>query len=407
MPYRRYSIVLPTKTGYAKSSLLEKQTVIAACLCVTGGLFFLFNAYAADNSADEEAARLLSEIRKHIDALQSNLTERHARVDELRQAITQAEQALETARAEQQRYQQKINDKAGQLDTLKEQRRATQGMLAKHHATLAGGVRNAFVLARQGKHKLLLNSDNPAELTRRLGYHDYLLQATDQNLSEANEQLTRIETLENSIQLEQDNLRQLQNNAAAHLQEVDALKSTHAKSLLALRSQIADDETRLARLRDDERKLLELLDEIQASRTLDDERRTIPLNTLKGRLPWPDAGNLARAPGSAHRAGGAKWQGVLIETDRGAEVTSISAGQIVFADRFRSLGLLVIIDHGDGFLSLYGYNDVIFKAAGDWVDSNEIIATVGSTGNGQRSALYFELRRDGEALDPRDWCAAR
>ena len=129
-----------------------------------------------------------------------------------------------------------------------------------------------------------------------------------------------------------------------------------------------------------------------------------PFNSLKGRLTWPVRGKLLKRYGAKKKGGDLKWQGVLIDAEAGTNVVSISTGKIVFADWFRNLGLLIIIDHGDGFMSLYGHNQNLLKNTGDWVLAGETIATVGDSGGQRDTALYFEIRKGAEPLNPSLWC---
>ena len=130
----------------------------------------------------------------------------------------------------------------------------------------------------------------------------------------------------------------------------------------------------------------------------------VPFEGLKGELDWPTTGRIAMAPGSTMRDGGAKWSGVIIESPPGSEVTAIASGRVAFADWFRNLGLLVIVDHGDGYMSLYGHNETLYADVGDAVEAGQVVATVGDTGGRVTSGLYFEIRQDGTPQDPRLWC---
>ena len=129
-----------------------------------------------------------------------------------------------------------------------------------------------------------------------------------------------------------------------------------------------------------------------------------PFGSLKGQLKWPVAGRLLERFGSQKKGGNLKWQGVLIDAESGTRVNAVGAGKVVFADWFRNLGLLIIIDHGDGYMSLYGHNQNLLKNTGDWVMPGETIATVGDSGGQTDTALYFEIRQGAEPLNPSLWC---
>jgi septal ring factor EnvC (AmiA/AmiB activator) len=127
--------------------------------------------------------------------------------------------------------------------------------------------------------------------------------------------------------------------------------------------------------------------------------------TMKGLLPWPVAGRLSNNWGSSYGLGDLNWEGVTVDAREGSEVRAIHHGRVVFSDWFSSSGLLLIIDHGDGYMSLYAQNQALFKEVGEWVNSGETIATVGNTGGKEEYGLYFEIRHNGESEDPSAWCS--
>lgn len=176
----------------------------------------------------------------------------------------------------------------------------------------------------------------------------------------------------------------------------------------ALAERIQDRESRVARLRTDERRLVELVDALRASLT--DDALKIPSSRTfeqsRGRLRWPVSGSVLARYGAPRGESGLTWQGMLIGAPAGETVHSIHRGRVAYADWLRGFGLLLIIEHEDGFMSLYGHNDTLTRETGDWVESGEIVATVGDSGGHSRSALYFEIRRAGRPVNPRRWCAA-
>jgi septal ring factor EnvC (AmiA/AmiB activator) len=146
------------------------------------------------------------------------------------------------------------------------------------------------------------------------------------------------------------------------------------------------------------------LSEIDDSGLSSDGAEHQPFAKLRGRLNWPSRGKLITRYGSARKVGKLKWQGVNISAPEGTEVRAISHGRVAFSDWLRGFGLLTIIDHGDGYMSLYGGNQSLFKEVGDWVEAGEAIASVGNSGGRQDSALYFEIRHNGKPSNPLKWC---
>lgn len=128
-----------------------------------------------------------------------------------------------------------------------------------------------------------------------------------------------------------------------------------------------------------------------------------PFKELKGKLPWPTQGKIIKQFGSARATNKVRWQGLMIASDEGAPVHAVHHGRVVFADYLRGHGLLLIIDHGDSFLSLYAHNQMLYKEIGDWVSAGEEIATVGQSGGQDQAGLYFELRHQGKPTNPNSW----
>jgi septal ring factor EnvC (AmiA/AmiB activator) len=131
-----------------------------------------------------------------------------------------------------------------------------------------------------------------------------------------------------------------------------------------------------------------------------------PFHSRKGKLRWPARGRLAQRFG-APRSGGLRWRGVMIEAQEGGEVRAVSQGRIAFSDWMRGFGLLLIIDHGDGYMSLYGHNQTLYKEVGEWVDTGEVVALLGASGGRTESGLYFEMRHKGRPINPVHWCAGK
>jgi len=262
-------------------------------------------------------------------------------------------------------------------------------------------------MGRQQQVKLLLNQEQPSAIGRALVYFGYLSRA----------RLAQIEVMRMTLQ----QLRDLEQSVGEKTQQLNELRIRHEDESARLRQQKGAREQLLAevtrelasrggelkRLRNDEQQLQELVASLQE--VLADvpaaagEQR--PFKTMKGKLSWPARGELARSYGSRRGNTGLKWQGVLIAAPEGGKVRAISQGRVAFADWMRGFGLLLIIDHGDGYMSLYGQNQALYKEVGEWVDTGEVVATLGASGGQTKAGLYFELRHKGRPINPLGWCA--
>ncbi|MEJ2416360.1 MAG: peptidoglycan DD-metalloendopeptidase family protein, partial [Exilibacterium sp.] len=177
------------------------------------------------------------------------------------------------------------------------------------------------------------------------------------------------------------------------------------KTLARLNASINNKDQQLKQLAQDRAHLEHLLQEvIEVTAGWQPQDNSQPFAKLRGKLPWPTKGAIVHSFGSSRSAGKMKWNGVMINASQGAEVTAIHRGQVVFADYLRGHGLLMIVDHGDNYMSLYAHNQALYKTTGDRVKAGEVIANVGNSGGLARAGLYFEIRFRGQPTNPAKWC---
>jgi septal ring factor EnvC (AmiA/AmiB activator) len=189
------------------------------------------------------------------------------------------------------------------------------------------------------------------------------------------------------------------------MQEFENGKADRQAIMLKLEERIQLQGDQLQDMQRDLSQLEELITGLKQEATA--TKNAVPFASMKGKLPWPSKGRLARSFGSSRNKGSLRWQGVILKAQAGTKIHAISAGRVVFADWFRNLGLLIIIDHGDGYMTLYGHNQSLYKAVGDTVESGELIATMGNTGGNHEVSLYFEIRDQGTPTNPARWCRPR
>lgn len=344
----------------------------------------------------DEVKLAIGEVKDRLEASRADHRKEQARIREVDLAIQRTSKALRS-------LQQKREEHVGELAELNRRRAAFLSSLDQRMGHLAEQVRAAYRMNGQSRMKLVLNQDDPAQLGRMLAYYDYLNRAQARRISELRQALAKLEQLQQSIDQELLRIEEVQNEQRAVLDELNVQRAERADLLNRLSSQISGEESRLRELeqnRKDLEKLLERLSDVLAD---------IPANLgeragvarQKGKLPMPLKGPVKHAYGQT-RAGGLRWQGWLIGSEPGREVGAVAYGRVAFADWLRGYGLMLIIDHGQGFLSLYGHNENLLHEVGSWVEPGEIISIVGSN-PGTDQGLYFELRKDGKALDPAAW----
>ena len=360
-------------------------------------------AIAAGALAQTPPSENLQEVRTRIGQLEVSLANEEIKFKSAREEIAEIERRLHAAREQKEKYRRELEAKSGRIDSLRAERNRLNRAYEATSETINKTLVARFMLWRQPRLKILLNNTNITELQRNLTYFDYIATANSQILQKQTGKISQIQDVEAALKLEASKPRFMRNQAeeqSAELTETLARRKQITESLGQL---LKDNEHVLGQLHDDEIQLTKLVDDV-AETVLDAPPIPAPFGGLKGELAWPTTGRIAKAPGGAMREGGAKWSGVIIESDPGSMVAAVADGQVAFADWFRNLGLLVIIDHGDGYMSLYGHNQELYKESGEWVSAGEAVATVGDTGGQSTSGLYFEIRQNGMPQDPRKWC---
>jgi len=360
---------------------------------------------AAQDRRQSEAE--LSAVRKEIKALQEKVARETTRRDEGTRALRASEVEIAAAT-------HKLAEVSGNVRTQEKTRRELEVQTASANRrlgaekdALARQVRSSYMAGREELTKLLLSQESPAALGRMLVYFDYYNRARSARIAAVAGELAKLAELDAERARVQAELTAL---AETQAQEVAALEKSRdeRRTLVAkLDGEIRDGNAAVTKLRNEEQRLADLvkrLSEVMAGFPVDTDE---PFAKSKGKLAWPVQGRLAGDYGQPRGAGPVKWNGVLLEAAAGTTVRAIHRGRVAFADWLQGLGLLVIVDHGGGYMSLYGHNEALLKESGDWVEPGEPIAQVGDTGGQARPGLYFEIRSNGEPVNPNAWMAKR
>jgi septal ring factor EnvC (AmiA/AmiB activator) len=272
---------------------------------------------------------------------------------------------------------------------------------------LAAQVRAAYMSGSQEKIKLLLNQRDPATLGRLMAYYRYLSNYRAENIAAVMEEIRKLGELRSQIAAEEARLAHLAKNRYAELTALNKSQEERQSLLASLKNKIANEGQEVERLAAQEQDLTRLIAELVSILSDYPISSEEPFSKHKGKLTWPVAGTLLHDYGQPRVGGNIKWNGVVLAAPRGREVRAVYHGRIAFADWLAGMGLLVIVDHGEGYMTLYGYNETILKNTGDWVAPGDVIATVGDSGGQQRSSVYFELRHGTKPVDPRQWVTRR
>lgn len=369
----------------------------------------------AEATSGHNTGLRLEQLRQQIQSLRHELDSDQQRNRDLRSQLRDTERHIGKVVALLKSLNQQLRQQQRELQKLHRARKTQQANLQVQRVSLARQIRAAYTIGQQEYLKILLNQQDPAAVTRTLTYYDYFNRARLTRIRNLDTSLTELRHLEQAIQAETAKLEHNQQEQSAEKQQLEQTRSQRAQVLAKLQQQILAKGERLSLLQEDERRLQQLLDRLATTPPADTAPPTdaapssegtehTPFHTLRGRLQWPSAGRLSSRFGGARNVGKLKWQGVTIDAPEGTEVRAISHGRIAFSDWLRGFGLLTIIDHGDGYMSLYGGNQSLFKEVGDWVEAGDVIASVGNSGGNKNAALYFEIRHNGKPTNPLKWC---
>lgn len=385
------------------SQLSDKIVKICCCLLLT----FSFTPPAlATEETDAKNASDLENIRTRIKDVETRIKGARDEAEKLQKELRENEITTAQTLTLLHDFELNISKKHAELEELKFEQAENEAALEQEKIKLKHQVRSAYQMGRNDYIKLMLNQEDPATVGRALAYYDYHNRARSERIGQVQETLTNLDQIQSSIIEQTTKLESLKKEHEGKLQNFYQYRATRRDIITRLQKDIQAQGIELQTLQENERELGKLfkgLKEEQAV-TIEMYEDMPPFSSLKGNLHWPTKGKLLKRFGASKKGGNLKWQGVLIDAETGTSVEAISAGKIVFADWFRNMGLLVIIDHGDGYMSLYGHNQNLLKNTGDWVLAGEKIATVGDSGGQTDTALYFEIRKGAQPLNPSRWC---
>ncbi len=355
---------------------------------------------AQEAQAKQKLEQVRAEIRKITDAERATSEQRGDAANALRvQEMKVAATAKELRAIDQQ-----IDAQQAKLGKLQRDRDALDAKLKDQREALAALVRSAYAMGHGEELKLLLAQDRIDDIGRMLAYYHYFEQARVGEIDGLLKDLDALAKVQDAIEKQTAELQGTRDEQTAQSQQLEDERRRRAQALDELDAALKDQRSRLAALGKDEKATTDLLARLRD--IFADIPKQLagaePFAQLRGRLNWPLRGSIASDFGSRDSSDQTS-AGLLIAAKEGSEVHAVSHGRVVYADWLRGYGLLLIVDHGDGYLSLYGYNEALLKDVGDWVDAGESIATSGDSGGRKSSGLYFELRFQGKAMDPKGW----
>lgn len=333
----------------------------------------------------------LSRWRDEHSALQSQLRDTELAISALSQQIA----ANDATRGRLER----------ELGALRERRRTLSGQRQQQQVLVAAQLRAAFQMGRERSLKVLLNQQDPAAISRAMTYVEYFNRARARQIDALSATLEELAGTEASIAEKSAAAARLSSELTHQKAELGRQQAARQQTMASLQQAIRSDTERLRQHQEDRQRLEALLntvEDVAASFAASQDAR--PFAERKGKLRWPVEGKIVNRFGSPRTDGGLRWQGVVIRPAKAARVRAIHHGRVVFANWFRGQGLLLIVDHGEGYMSLYGHNESLLRQTGDWVNAGDAIATISANGSQTEQGLYFEIRHKGKAGNPTLWC---
>ncbi len=362
---------------------------------------------ATASAADGDPEAELEGLRKRIESLQTEL-ERDADRKRKESARLRAEDKRVSAAASllAETKSQLAASKSRQRALLAE-RETLADRLGMHRDVLSAQARAAYIGGRHQRLKLALNQQDPATLGRMMVYYRYLSENRAQSIAEDAAELDRLAEIELGLSVEARELGKLEETRAQELGDLESARAQRRKLIASIDQDLKRRGDEMGRLRQDQKDLEKLIEELQKALAELPGTSREPFAEQRGKLAWPVAGRLLSDFGQPRAGGSIKWNGVLVGTERGAEVRAVYHGRVAYSDWLPGLGLLTVVEHGDGYISLYGHNETLFKSVGEWVQPGDVLATTGDSGGRSGSALYFEIRKGARPQDPHRWFGSR
>lgn len=358
----------------------------------------------------ETATERLMGIQGQIKMLRLNLQKAEGRAGNLQNQLATTEIEIGRINNQLREANQRKAEMGARLSSLKSDQAAMLKILSKQRSVLIHQLQTAYVIGKQEKVKLLLNQQDPSSIGRTMMYYKYFTKSRALQISRFSATLSTLQTRSDSINKESEKLHLLIRRLKNDQQNLERVREQRNKVLIALKQEINHQSESLNSVLKDEHRLQHLIKSLQiALADIPNDVSTYqPFAQTKGQLVWPVKGRIRNLFGKnrSDRIKNLKWQGIIIESEVGQGVRAVASGRIAFADWLPRYGLLTIIDHGQGYMSLYGRNQTLYRSVGDWVEVGELIAEAGNSGGQESPGLYFEIRYRGKPLNPALWCSS-
>lgn len=399
-------------TDASKVVVGSRANLFAAVLITSIGALTAANPVGAQTAQKEK----LDELRSQIESLQKGIEKSEENRTEAADALRKSERAISKANRrlfELGNDRKKIN---AEVRRLQNNAADLESRIDAEREALARLIYRQYLAGQPESIRLMLSRQDPNETARQLRYLSYVSRARAQMIGRLRTSFNELSDLTEQVRDQSTLLRNLEKEESKQKKVLVKQKRARKKVLSKASDDIARQRNQISKLKRDEQRLTTLIKRLaeEAEKRRKQARlrnQALPdgsvddtaFGKLKGRLRLPVIGELTNRFGRPRQDGGLSWKGLFIAANEGDMVRSIAPGQVIYADWLRGFGNLLIIDHGSGYMSLYGNNDALLKQIGDRLSAGDMIASVGNSGGNPESGLYFELRHNGRPFDPLPW----
>jgi len=374
----------------------------------------------------EKTKQNLEELHERLETLKKELGNTEEKHNEVADELKQSEQAISDANRKLYELNRQYQERSKSLDSLQQQKAALESTLQQQQKLLGEQLYQQYLNGQQSYLQIFLQQQDPNAIARNLQYFSYISRARAELISDMRENLDKVAELNEETAAELQQLADLKSAQEKERQELQSKKQERRKLLSKLSAQIKSQRGEIDKLKRDENRLSELVKKLsrvipkKKTAPKKDPDRPVARNealpssnisgnfaALRGKLNLPVRGDIINRFGDERKDTGVTWKGLFIRSPEGNEVKAVAPGTVVFADWLRGFGNLLIVDHGDDYMTLYANNQALLKTVGEEVKGGDTVASVGNSGGNEEAGLYFELRHQSKPLDPLRWSSVR
>jgi len=371
-------------------------------------LLSVLPAQAQQIESQKEIEAKLKALDKEISSYKETLDTTQGQKSEIEAVLERNEQGINKLVNKIDTIEKALDTTSGKISSLTGRQKELLTVKSAQQYYIKKQISAAHEIGSQEYLKVLLNQEDPNEITKMLTYYDYFNQARSKQIESYNLTLLDLDRVTQELAEETVVLKSQRMTLGTQQKSLANVQKEKQVTLKALINQISTTGSAISKLEQDRGRLEQLLDKLQESlANLDAPRSAQPFAGMQGKLLLPVKGRISHRFGNQRNQGKLKWHGIFIDAAEGESVYAVHYGRVVFSDWLRGFGLLMIISHGEGYMSLYGHNQALFRETGDWISAGEVIAAVGDSGGQDKTGLYFEIRIDGTPNNPQNWCVAR